>query len=178
VRCSSCEPLLDDYLEATLRPRQALAVGEHLRDCAHCAAFLHELRVIDGLLTTARAGNVAADFTAGVVTATRATQPPSRKALPLWLPLLAYLAIAWAFAAAALRVSQLGAILRATLLSEQRGLAAVEAALRAVAPATPMVAAAVTGVLLLDLLLLGAVFYGYRHLRPLIALYLTKDSNR
>ena len=52
------------------------------------------------------------------------------------------------------------------------GLAAVAAGLRAVAPATGVAAAAVTGVLLVDLLLLAGIVYGYRRLRPALSVYL------
>ena len=52
MRCSSCEPLLDAYLEATLRPREARAV-------ARAFARLPRLRgALDG---TARRRRVADD---------------------------------------------------------------------------------------------------------------------
>jgi len=175
MRCSSCEPLLDAYLEASLAPRQAGAVARHLRTCGRCAALLDELRVIDALLETARSpGGVGADFTASVVTAARVAPPHARRRIPFGLVLLAYLAIAWTLLLAGLRSNAFAALAAAFALSERHGVAAVAAAVRALAPATPLAAALMTGVLLLDLLLLCAVIYGYRRVRPLMALYLTR----
>ncbi len=177
MRCSSCEPLLDAYLEASLPPRHAGAVARHLRACGRCAALLGELRVIDALLETARSpGSVGADFTASVVTAARVAPPCERRRIPFGLVLLAYLAIAWTLLLAGLRSNAFAGLAAAFVLSERHGVAAVAAAVRALAPATPLAAALMTGVLLLDLLLLCAILYGYRRVRPLMALYLTRGS--
>jgi Putative zinc-finger len=175
MRCSSCEASLDAYLEATLRPREARAVAAHLRICRSCSALLRELRVVDALLATARSPKVAANFTAAVVSAMHGTQPPTPRRKPIAFALLLYLGVAWAIAAlAASRPHDLVRLAGAFVAIAQRDVAAVNAAGRALAPATPVAAAAVTGVLLLDLLLLAAVFYGYRHLSPLIALHLSR----
>ncbi|MGC1381280.1 MAG: zf-HC2 domain-containing protein, partial [Candidatus Baltobacteraceae bacterium] len=92
--------MLDAYIETTLTPRRMRQVAEHLHGCSGCEALLSELRVIDALLATARSpGSVTPDFTTAVVKATRATQPRARRRIPLWLPLLGYLAIAWALVA-------------------------------------------------------------------------------
>ncbi|HEY6327232.1 MAG TPA: hypothetical protein VIW73_12045, partial [Candidatus Cybelea sp.] len=71
-----------------------------------------------------------------------------------------------------LRSNALAQVAGALVLSERHGIAAFGAAVRALAPATPLAAALMTGVLLLDLLLLCAVAYGYRRVRPLMAIYL------
>jgi anti-sigma factor RsiW len=178
MRCSSCEPLLDAYLETSLGQRQGAQVAAHLRSCVGCSALLAELRVIDALLATASSpGSVASNFTASVVSATRGATPRSHRRIPLWPPLVAYLATAWAlFAFAAFRGYALRGLISDFAASEQRSLAALGAALRALAPATPLAAAAVTGVLLIDLLLLCAIFYGYHRLQPAIALYLRRGS--
>ncbi|HVR46373.1 MAG TPA: zf-HC2 domain-containing protein [Candidatus Binatia bacterium] len=177
MRCSSCEPLLDAYLEASLPPRQGGAVARHLRGCGRCAALLRELRVIDALLETARPpGSVGADFTASVVTAARLAPPRARRRISFGLVLLAYLAIAWALVLVGLRSRGFTAAAGTLALSERHGFAALAAAAHALAPATPLAAALMTGVLLLDVLLLCAVAYGYRHVRPLMALYLTRGS--
>jgi anti-sigma factor RsiW len=173
MRCSSCEPKLDAYLEKTLRPRDARAVGAHLQACPNCDALLQELRVVDALLTTARPLTVAAGFTASVVSATRATHPKIPRRVPLAGALLLYLGIAWMLVAlAALRPHDVARFTEALFALVQQDLAALGAAVRALAPATPVAAAAVTGVLLLDLLLLWGLFYGYRRMRPIIALHL------
>ena len=78
VRCSSCEPLLDSYLEATLRPAQSRQVSAHLQDCGVCEALLSELRVIDALLHTASPpARFDASFTAGVLEAALAAAAPT-----------------------------------------------------------------------------------------------------
>jgi anti-sigma factor RsiW len=177
MRCSSCEPLLDAYLEASLTRRRGAEVARHLRSCTRCASFLHELRVIDALLETARPpGGVGADFTASVVTAARHTRPQSRRRIPIGLALLAYLAIAWTLLFAGLSSHALRGLGAALVRSEQQSAAALGAAIRALAPATPLAAAVMTGVLLIDVLLLCAFAYGYRRVRPLMALYLSRGS--
>jgi anti-sigma factor RsiW len=175
MRCSSCEPLLDAYLDASLTPRRGGAVARHLRACAHCSSLLRELRVIDALLETARPpGGVGADFTASVVNAARAAPVRAHRRIPFALMLLAYLAIAWTLVLVSLRSHSLASLAAATMLSERHGIAALAAGIRALGPATPLAAALMTGVLLLDVLLLLATVYGYRRVRPLVAPYFTR----
>lgn len=178
MRCSSCEPLLAAYLESALRRRRALEVGAHLRECHSCESLLAELKVIDALLVTARPpGTVAGDFTATVVSATHATPARAPGRPKLLIPLVLYLAAAWAAAALfALRADHLPQIGAALLSSQVRNLAGLGEAARALAPAAPVVAAAVTAVLTLDLLLLAALLFGYRRMRPLLATYLSRGS--
>jgi len=178
MRCSSCEPLLDAYLEATLRRRLAREVAGHLRDCGDCDSLLQELRVIDALLTTASPpGSVGGDFTASVLSAARSTRTRSPRRVGFLVPLFIYLAAAWAaIAFLALRSDYLVRFAQALTFLVQRNLQALGAAVGALAPATPLAAAAVTVVLLLDLFLLGALFFGYRRLRPLLTLYLGRGS--
>jgi anti-sigma factor RsiW len=179
MRCSSCEPLLDSFLEGTLPRRRALAIARHLSACDECSALLRELRVIDALLETAsppRAA-VAGDFTASVLSAARRTRPHAPRRVPYVVPLVLYLAGAWTLVAvAALRSNSLLAIGAAFLAAEERNAAGLGVALRALAPATPVAAAAVTLVLLLDVFLLGALLYGYRRVRPLLALYFERGE--
>ncbi|HEY2476855.1 MAG TPA: zf-HC2 domain-containing protein [Candidatus Cybelea sp.] len=177
MRCSSCEPLLDAFLEGTLDRRQAHAVAHHLRRCAHCESFLHELRVVDALLTTASTpGHVGSEFTKSVVSQTRHAAPHPVKRVPLWVLLLGYLAIAWALLGLGeLRGYSFGTLLNNLAGAAARSFIAVDAAVRAVSPATSLLAAAVTGVLVLDIFLFVAIFYGYRRLRPLLADYLARS---
>ncbi len=178
MRCSSCEPLLDAYLEGTLPVRQARGVASHLRACPGCAALLQELRVVDALLTTARAPGVGPNFTARIVAVTKATQPRAPRRASLGFALLLYVTIAWVAAAiVALRVHDLAKLPMAFAAFVRGDLAAIDGAARALAPATPVAAAVVTAVLMLDLLLVAAIFYGYRRLRPLLALYLERGPN-
>ncbi len=177
MRCSSCEPLLDSYLEATLRPAQSVQVAAHLQDCSGCKALLSELRVIDALLHTASPpARFDAGFTAGVLEAAQAAFAPAvRRRSALWPSLLAYLGIAWIAAAFVfMRRHDLGLPLAGLWQMQAHGFAAFAAVVRTVAPATPLAAAAVTAVLIVDFLLLCAMFYGYRHLRPRLAVYLAR----
>lgn len=135
---------------------------------------MQELRVVDALLTTARAPH-AGDITAAVVSVTQATQPHAPRRVPFGLALLLYLFAAWALGVVAiLRRHDLGRLAGAAFAHVQRDVAALGAAIHALAPATPMAAAAVTAVLLVDLVLLVAVLYGYRRLRPMLAGYLNR----
>lgn len=178
MRCSSCEPMLDDHLEATLSRRHMREVALHLRSCPACNALFEELRVIDALLTTTQPrGRIGSDFTAAVVSAAAAAPPHPRKRVALWIPLLAYLCGAWALLAFAAQDARgvAGLFERLSAWGE-RGFAAIEAGLRAVAPETAVAAAAVTGVLLVDLLLLVGIFYGYRRLRLVLSVRLARGS--
>ncbi|HLY03747.1 MAG TPA: hypothetical protein VKR56_14780 [Candidatus Cybelea sp.] len=178
MRCCSCEPLLDDYLEATLSRRQMRDVALHLGSCPACSPLLEELRVVDALLATARSpGRVGSGFTAAVVSATAASPPHPARRIALWLPLLAYLLAAWALLAfAALDAHGLAGLFEQLAVWGKGGFAAIAAGLRAVAPAAGVAAAAVTGVLLVDLLLLAGTVYGYRRLRPILSVYLARGS--
>ncbi|HYL27236.1 MAG TPA: hypothetical protein VEW74_05330, partial [Candidatus Nitrosotalea sp.] len=77
-------------------------------------------------------------------------------------------------AAFAARSSRLAPLAQSGAEFARRDAAAIGAAVHALAPATPVVAAAVTIVLLVDIFLLGAIFYAHRRVRPLIALYLER----
>jgi anti-sigma factor RsiW len=174
MRCSSCEPLLDAYLEGTLPAREAAGVAAHVHACRECQTLLRELRVIDALLTTASPPRVGDDFTAAVVSAAHATPVRRPRRVPFGIALLLYVGIAWTLAAIAARSHQLAPVANGTAVLLRRDAGALGAALHAIAPATPVVAAAVTIVLLVDLLLLWAIFYAHRRVRPLIALYLER----
>src|SRR5579864_7491755 len=63
VRCSSCEPLLDRYVEGTLLPRTMAQVRTHVRDCDACRELLDELKAVDGLLFTTRVPELPQNFT-------------------------------------------------------------------------------------------------------------------
>jgi predicted anti-sigma-YlaC factor YlaD len=178
MRCSSCEPMLDDHLEATLSRRQMRDVALHLRSCPACSALFEELRVIDALLTTTQPrGRIGSDFTAAVISAAAAAPPHPRRRTALWVPLLAYLCVAWTLVAlVAPDARGVAGLFERLAASGDRGLAAVEAGLRAVAPETAIAAAVVTAILLVDLLLLAGIFYGYRRLRPILRLHLARGS--
>jgi anti-sigma factor RsiW len=175
VRCSSCEPLLDAYLERALRPRHSFEVTAHLRACAHCTALLRELRVVDALLTTARRPQVAADVTAAVVSAAHAIEQQASPRPPLGFALLLYLGIAWTLILlAALRLHDVARLAATFSAVGQSDLSALGGVVRFLTPATLLATLAVITVLMLDLLLLYAIFAAYRRVRPLIAPYLDR----
>lgn len=180
MRCSWCEPLLDAYVEAALPPRKTRNVSEHLRRCVSCTALLAELRVVDALLATGQwRAEVPSDFTPAVVAATRLTpQHAPRRVVP-WFPLAIYLVAAWTLAAVVQLQGRYANGFFAALGAQARGAAvALGAALHVFAPVTPLAAAAVTAVLALDLLLLAALVFGYRRVRPLLAFHLARGNQQ
>ena len=180
MRCSWCEPLLDAYTDATLPPRKMRNVTEHLRRCDSCAALLAELRVVDALLATGQwQAEVPSDFTLAVVAATRVTPQHARRRVVAWLPLTVYLVAAWALAAAVGMQGRYTYGFFEAAGAQARGAAvALGAALHVFAPVTPLAAAAVTAVLALDLFLLAALVFGYRRVRPLLALHLARGNQQ
>jgi anti-sigma factor RsiW len=177
MRCSSFEPLLDAYLEGILSGRRSRAVAHHLRRCTACESLLHELRVVDALLTTASTpGSVGSEFTNAIVSQARQTAPHAIKRFPLWVPLLGYLAVAWAlFGFAASRAGEFSGFFEGLAAQTACSLLAIDAAVRVISPASSLLAAAVSGALLLDAVLFCAIFYGYRRLRPMLAVYLARS---
>ena len=102
MRCSWCEPLLDAYVEGALDPARIRAVAAHLHACPACDAPHRRLRVVDGLLMTARDPTLRDDFTEHVMSAVRLLPAPAPLRKPL-LPLAAfYLVAAWIVTAAAI----------------------------------------------------------------------------
>lgn len=77
MRCSHCEVLLGDYLDGSLSTLVWTRVERHLNECASCAAFLRELRAIDGLLITAPRVEPAANFTFAVMAEVRSVPAPA-----------------------------------------------------------------------------------------------------
>jgi anti-sigma factor RsiW len=183
MRCSSCEPLLDQYLDRVLSPRVAARVARHLETCAQCAALLHELRSVDGLLLGATQPELPPNFTFALMAEVRSRPVAPRRRVPAWIVLVSYLAAAWIAVAAALAAlagrwpEQVPARwpALAPAFASLSHLAIWRAAgntLHAIAPATPLVAAGVSLVLCLDLALFVALFFFYRSVRPQLAAHL------
>jgi len=95
MSCSSFEPLLDEYVDGALAPRDHALVAAHVADCPNCSALLEELRVIDALLLTPRSLDPAANFTFKVMAEVRALPAPRAHHVPALPVLGAYLAFAW-----------------------------------------------------------------------------------
>ncbi|HMD02068.1 MAG TPA: zf-HC2 domain-containing protein, partial [Candidatus Baltobacteraceae bacterium] len=82
MRCSSFEPLLDDFVDGTLDSKNRNHVATHLEGCESCSALLRELRVIDALLLTPRLLEPAQNFTFKAMADVRAIPQPHAHRLP------------------------------------------------------------------------------------------------
>ncbi|HEY8322771.1 MAG TPA: zf-HC2 domain-containing protein [Candidatus Baltobacteraceae bacterium] len=172
MRCSSCEPLLADYLEGTLRARRMAVVARHVHGCAGCTALVEELKVVDALLATATVPSLPENFTFAVMAHARSMPVPVRRLMPVWMAVGAYLLAVWLLAGGWFLLRGTGAIaaVERALAPFGSGLIALaDAGLgagHALAPDPIAVGAIVGGVLLLDVLALAGLFYFYRHVRP------------
>lgn len=95
MRCSSCEPLLDRYLEGTLPARQMKLISAHLAQCAPCRELLEEVNVIDALLATTLVPDLPENFTFAVMAEAGSMPAPRARQHPLWSFLALYSAAAW-----------------------------------------------------------------------------------
>jgi anti-sigma factor RsiW len=175
MRCSSCEPLLDQYLDRALSPRVMLRVAKHVHTCKACHALLRELRSVDGLLLGAKQPELPPNFTFAVMAEVRGMPAVRPRRIPAWAALSSYLVCAWVAVVAviAVRGGRLPEIASALGTLQHLGVwRALGNAIHAIAPATPLVAAGVAGVLLLDAALFIALFIFYRSVRPRLAEHL------
>ncbi len=181
MRCSSCEPLLDRYVEGTLTPREMTRVGAHLRTCAHCDALLTELRVVDGLLATTAPVELAPNFTFALMAETRTTPVHQVRKLSVWAVLTFYVVGAWialcgVYALFGSGLSHLGAAGRALAVAGAQSYGALSAIVQSVSPVTPLVLGGAVGVLLLDsLLVIGAIVL-YRAVRARLAAHINRSE--
>ena len=76
MRCSSCEPLLDRYLEGTLTPRGMIDTAAHIKSCGACARLVDEVKVVDALLFTTDVPELPANFTFAVMAEARSLPAP------------------------------------------------------------------------------------------------------
>ena len=182
VRCSSCEPLLDRYVEGTLNVPHMTAVSAHLRSCESCRALLEELKVIDGLLATTRVEQLPENFTFAIMAEVRTMPAPRVRQHPFWSFLALYSAAAWVAAVVAMILTGtspgtvLGAIssglARAGVVSSTFS-ASVSHGLSHV---VPTLAAFGAGVLAVDAAVAGAFALLYFVIRPRVAARLASVS--
>jgi len=175
VRCSSCEPLLDRYIEGTLTPRQMIDITAHLRGCNSCGELLQEIKVVDGLLATTSAPDLAENFTFAVMAEVRAMPAHKARAHPIWSFLILYPAAAWV--AGILAMVLTGTSPSTVIASISNVLTGIGAASSGVSAGfshslghfTPTLAAFGAGVLVIDVALGCAFALLYFVVRPRLA---------
>lgn len=183
MRCSSCEPRLDRYVEATLAPRQMAAVASHLRTCDRCSSLLTELRVVDALLATTQPIELAPNFTFAVMAEARSVRVHEPRRLSLWAVLSFYLVAAWLALSAAYvffgshvpRVANAVGAVSGMVVDTFGTIAAV---LHGLGPAAPVTVGIVSAVLFVDVLLACGLIYFYRAVRPRMATALARSEVR
>ncbi len=181
MRCSSCEILLDRYVEATLPPRQMTAVSAHLKTCDTCAALVNELRVVDGLMSTTKSVDLPANFTFAVMAEARTMPVAVERRLSVWSLLIFYLVAAWialsgGFALFGPRLAFLERAFAPIWSGAGNIVAAIAGIAHGVGPAAPAVVAGVSFVLFVDVFLAGALIFFYRSVRPRLAAVLARSE--
>lgn len=171
MHCSSCEPLLDRYLEGTLPPRMLAAISAHIAKCEECTALLNEVKVVDALLFTTTVPDLPENFTFAVMAEVREMPPVHAPAHQVWSFLAIYSAAAWV--AAVLAMALTGTRPQAVLAFLAHAAGAVSATVAHffnIAPhATPTLAAFGVIVLMLDAALAAGIAVVYFGLRPRLA---------
>ena len=167
MRCSWCETVLDEYVEATLPPRRMLAVARHLQSCPGCEALHRRLRIVDGLLHTRKMLDVEPDFSQAVMARIQTMPVPHPHRRAIWIVALFYLICAWAAAIAVALVWPHAHFAPGALASAgSSALQAISHGLHAMSPVAPIAFSIVVSVLAIDALLLGAIYVFYRTIRP------------
>jgi hypothetical protein len=100
LRCSSCEPRLDEYVETGLDTAQRASITAHLAICGKCRAFAHNLRTINAVFLNARKFEPAPTFTFATMAEIRSFPSPRLRNVSPHAVLVAYLIFAWAVIAA------------------------------------------------------------------------------
>jgi anti-sigma factor RsiW len=171
MRCSSFEPLLDDFVDGTLSPLVRARVLRHVDECDHCRGLLEELRVVDALLLVPRQLDSAANFTFRTMAEVRTMRSPHVHRTPALGVVLAYLVFAWIAIGAWFVLG--GQTSRGTLgffgtLAVQygQGVASLShATARLFGAATPDVGVAMGAILAFDALLAVGLIFAYALLR-------------
>ena len=182
MRCSSCEPLLDRYVEGTLSAPHMVAVSAHLRGCESCRALLEELKAVDGLLETTRVLDLPENFTFALMAEVRTLPAPRARQHPLWSFLVLYSAAAWVAAVVAMILTGTGpgAVLAAVSPALSRGGVASSAfsssLSHGLSHAMPTLAAFGAGVLVVDVAVASAFALLYFVIRPRVAARLASVS--
>jgi anti-sigma factor RsiW len=184
MRCSSCEPLLPEYIEGALSARRMAIVAQHVHGCAACTELIAELKVVDALLATGTPSSLPENFTFAVMAEVRSMPAPPSTRVPVWLAAAGYVLATWLLVGGWFLARGTGAI-----ASVQAALApffaganvlahAGAGAGHALAPNAVALGTIVGVVLTLDLLALAGLFYFYRNVRPRLLAAVTVEARR
>jgi anti-sigma factor RsiW len=181
VRCSSCEPLLDRYLEGTLSSRQMAAVSSHVRACDRCSSLVQELRVVDALLGSTKAVAIAPNFSFAVMAEVRTIPMVERRAISPWSVLWFYLVGAWialggTYALFGVNTPWLKNLAAMFLVPAREMFAAIGGIAHSFGSALPLTIGVVGAVLFLDALLAGALVLFIRTIRPRLVASLARSE--
>ncbi|HET9031008.1 MAG TPA: hypothetical protein VFN49_12615 [Candidatus Aquilonibacter sp.] len=174
MRCSSCEVLLDRFVEATLPARKMAAVSSHVKTCATCAELVNELRVVDALMATTKPVELPANFTFALMAEVRTTPVTIQRRLSVWAFLTFYLVAAWivlsgAFTLFGARASSLQQFAQAAGSAAAEVLSVLTGIAHGFGSSAPVIVGVVSLVLFVDVLLAGALIFFYRSVRPRLA---------
>jgi anti-sigma factor RsiW len=175
MRCSSSEPLLDEFVDGTLPLETHARVAAHVEDCASCGSLLAELRVIDALLLTPRRLEPAPNFAFAVMAEVRTLSLPHSSRVHALPVLGTYLAFAWSvigfffILGRSSAHSALGFITGSLLSGAATFGAVAESTSRLLAGQSLPVSAAMAAILGFDLVAVAIVFVGVNLLRPRFA---------
>jgi len=180
VRCSSCELLLDRYVEGTLNPREMANVTKHLATCADCLALLEELKVVDGLLFTSRTPDLPPNFTFALMSEMRTVPAPKAPPLRVWSFLALYVASAWVLfviwlATTGTNVSAVGTALASAAARLNETLTSLFSSAHVVSSSSTLFAFG-TLALALDAAIAGAAIFFFIVVRPRLAARLASAS--
>ncbi len=180
MACSSCESLLDRYVDGDLDPRQTAWVVRHLDGCASCERLHRRLRTVDALLETIGPVELAPDFTFDVMGRIRELPAPAIAVRPWWILLATYLLAGWAVLGAAILELRSGAAAgtAGAMHAVQNALGAVGSVAHSLSTVTPFAVSAVVLMLAIDVLLFAIVAVYYRRLVPRLAAHLASAETR
>jgi anti-sigma factor RsiW len=170
--------VLDQYVEATLPPRQMLAVAGHLQACPACEALHRRLRIVDGLLHTRTMLDLEPGFSRTVMAQVRTMPVPRVHRRAVWMIALFYLICAWAAALTVMFAWPRAHLATGALASTASSLwAAIAHGVHALWPVTPLAFVFVLGMLSIDAVLLAAIYVFYRTVRPRLAEHLAATES-
>jgi anti-sigma factor RsiW len=180
VACSSCESLLDRYVDGDLDPRQTAWVVRHLSGCISCERLHRRLRTVDALLETIGPAELSPDFTFDVMGRLRELPVPATSARQWWILLAMYLLAGWTALAVGVLELRTGAAANTggAVHALQNALGAVGSVAHSLSTVTPFAVSAVVLMLAIDVLLFAIVAVYYRRLVPRLAAHLAAAERR